>query len=60
MTSFEKYLQKIHSLAFTSVLDDDLSEHFNNWLSQLDNQELLRYGQLYGEETFLEGFNSKQ
>ena len=42
MTSFENYLQKIHSLAFTSILDDALSDHFNNWLSQLDNEELLR------------------
>lgn len=60
MTSFENYLRKIHSLAFTSVLDDDLPDHFDNWFFQLDGEELLRYGQLYGEEVFLEGFNSKQ
>lgn len=60
MTSFENYLQKIYLLAFISVLDDDLPDHFDNWTSQLDGEELLRYGQLYGEEVFLEGFNSKQ
>lgn len=60
MTSFENYLQKIYLLAFISVLDDDLPDHFDNWISQLDGEELLRYGQLYGEEVFLEGFNSKQ
>lgn len=60
MTSFENYLKKIHILAFPSVLDDDMPDHFDNWISQLDGEELLRYGQLYGEEVFLEGFNSKQ
>ena len=47
MTSFENYLKKIHTLACPSVLDDDLPDHFDNWISQLDGEELLRYGQLY-------------
>lgn len=55
MTSFENYLKEIHMLCFPSTLDDDLPDAFDNWLSDLDVEEVLRYGQLFGEKTFLEG-----
>lgn len=57
MTSFENYLQNIHSVIYGGT-DDDMPDAFENWLSNLDGEDYMRYGQLYGEKTFLEGHRS--
>lgn len=37
------------------VLDDDLSDSFDNWLGSLDGEEYIEYADEYGKEMFLRG-----
>ena len=55
MTSFEDYLETICFTINPSILDDDMPDFYDAWLGGLDGEQIIRYGQLYGEETFLEG-----
>lgn len=55
MTSFEKFLEEICFTIHTGVTDDDMPDFLDNWLSRLDGEDYVRYGQLYGEKTFFEG-----
>lgn len=55
MTSFENYLEKVCFKIYPSVLDDEMPDFLNDWLSHLDGEDYMRYGQLYGEECFFEG-----
>ncbi len=48
--NFEEYLQEVHGNKFPTVLDDDLPDHFDDWLGTLDVQEVMDYADLYGEE----------
>jgi hypothetical protein len=57
MTSFEKFLEKVCFTINPSILDDDMSDFFDTWIARLDCEDLIRYGQLYGENTFIEGRN---
>lgn len=38
--TFEEYLKDIHMDENPTILDDDLPDHFDNWLSQLTDAEL--------------------
>lgn len=40
VVAFEDYLKDAHYDLFPSVLDDDLADHFNNWVSNLTRREL--------------------
>lgn len=60
MTSFEDYLEKICFTINPSILDDDMPDFYDAWLGGLDGYQLIRYGQLYGEETFIEGTRANQ
>lgn len=57
MKSFEKYLEEICFTINPSVLDDNMPDFFNNWLANLDGEDYIKYGQMYGEERFLDGSN---
>jgi hypothetical protein len=48
--TFEEYLGNIHAEKFPTILDDDMPDHFDDWLSRLDVSELMVYGQRYGIE----------
>jgi len=41
---FESFLENEHHLAHPEVLDDDLPDHFDNWLTSLDGEELIEFG----------------
>lgn len=47
--NFEDYLQDVCFSKNTHVLDDDIPDYFNDWLGKLDNEELIEYGQMYGD-----------
>lgn len=42
--SFEDYLIDIHAKDYAG-LDDEMSESFEEWLCDLDGEELLEYGE---------------
>jgi len=50
MKSFEEYLQEIHSNQADGVLDDNMPDDFDNWLSELDTAEVMEYAESYGKE----------
>jgi hypothetical protein len=45
---FEDYLRDIHAVDYTG-LDDDMPDHFDNWISQLENEELLAHANKFGQ-----------
>lgn len=56
--TFEEYLQnEIHPQLFPQILDDDLPDHFDNWLGDIDGEDWLEWGELYGKSQFLGGMD---
>lgn len=43
MKIFEKYLQIVHAQQYEG-LDDDMPDHYDNWLANLDKDELIDLG----------------
>ena len=52
--TFEDYLQDRHAAIYTGV-DDDMSDHYDYWLSNLDTQNLIDYAEVYGMDRFNAG-----
>jgi len=50
MKKFGEFLQEKHFEENPQILDDDLSEAFEHWVSCLDILEVLDYGDKWGEE----------
>ena len=49
MITFEDYLEEqFEKNCSDGILDDEMLEEFDNWLSNLDGEEFIHYGQLYG------------
>jgi len=46
--SFEDFLMATHAEDYIG-LDDDMSDSFDNWLGDLDNQEIFDYAQTWGD-----------
>lgn len=53
--TFEEFLREAHTNIFESLLDDDMPDHFDNWLGELDGEDYINFGELYGSEKFNEG-----
>jgi len=41
---FEEYLEDACFSENPTVLDDDMPEFFDNWLAQLEGEDLIAYG----------------
>jgi len=41
---FQEYLEKVCFSENPTVLDDDMPEFFDNWLTQLEGEDLIAYG----------------
>jgi hypothetical protein len=41
---FEEYLQTIHGSQYRG-LDDDMPDAFDNWIGELDTEELMEYAE---------------
>lgn len=54
MKSFEDFLKEIHARNYTGT-DDDMSETFEDWLSELDGEEYMRYAEFYGQLVYING-----
>lgn len=46
--NFEDYLRDIHAEDY-SGLNDDMAEDFDDWLSELDGEDYIEYGNEYGK-----------
>jgi hypothetical protein len=46
---FEDFMQTMHMEDNPMLLDDDLPDHFGEWLGGLDGEEWLEYGQKYAD-----------
>jgi len=55
--TFEDFLQDFHASLYPMVLDDDGPDHFDNWLTELQADDYIRYADLYAEERFLAGMD---
>ena len=53
---FEIYLQEMHMDEFPMLLDDDLPDHYSDWVSQLDRSDLIAYGVRYAKAMCERGF----
>jgi hypothetical protein len=54
--TFEQFLaEEVHYKLFPTVLDDDLSDHFDDWLGELDVERLMSWAELYGKSQYLAG-----
>ena len=42
---FEKYLQDVHFKLHPMLLDDNIPDHFDHWVSNLDAQEIIDYAE---------------
>ena len=41
---FEDFLKEKHASQCEGVMDDDMTDDFDNWLTALDQEELIGYG----------------
>lgn len=41
---FEEYLKFIHGGAYPALLDDDMPDHFDDWLGSLDGEDYIAHG----------------
>ncbi len=46
---FEEYLKNQHAEQYIGV-DDDMPDDFDKWMSELDIEELIGYGNEFGKE----------
>ena len=49
MNKFEDYLKEIHAKQYRGT-DDQMPDDFQNWMEDLDNAELIEYGNQAMEE----------
>jgi hypothetical protein len=50
LNNFENFLQEWFSSQNPQILDDDLSDKFNDWLAVLEYESYLLLGQQYGRD----------
>jgi len=49
MKTFEEFLQEKHFEENPMILDDDLSDDYECWASNLDVQEIIAYAEEWGK-----------
>lgn len=52
--TFEKYLEE-NVCNYDGILDDDMYEHFEQWLGQLDVDDVIKYAEKYGALMYARG-----
>ncbi len=48
--TFEEYLQKQHFEENQQILDDDLTDAFNDWKDNADIEDIIEYAQKWGDK----------
>jgi hypothetical protein len=59
MKNFTEYLQNEHGKDYHGT-DDDMPDAFDNWLTDLQVDDLINYGNMYGNLRFIEGLNKAE
>lgn len=54
MKNFENYLREKHADQYVG-LDDDMPDDFEDWVGNLDTQELIDHAEVYGLSRFNAG-----
>jgi len=49
--TFEDYLREVHCRENSRILDDDLPDHFDNWIGELGKEDLIKYADEYATRT---------
>ena len=52
--TFRDFLEDKHASDYMG-LDDDMGEDYDNWVAELDDDELIDYGEVYGKQQFEAG-----
>ncbi len=55
--TFEDFLQDMCFRLNPNVVDDDMSDFFDNWLSTIDGEEYIKWADLFAQERFLAGMD---
>lgn len=55
MKTFEEYLKEICFKINPCILDDEMSDFFNDWLRELDREDYIEWAELFGKEMYLKG-----
>jgi hypothetical protein len=55
--TFEDYLKERHAENFPMLLDDDMPDHFDDWLGTLDEEDYIKYAEAYGKEAYNLGYH---
>ena len=53
--TFKNYLMEVHCINNPEILDDDLPDHFDNWLSIESQESIIEYAELFGKKQYLTG-----
>ena len=53
--TFEEFLREMHHEIYPEVMDDDLPDHFECWLYDLDVAKTMEWAEVYGRQQFLAG-----
>lgn len=54
---FEDFLQDMCFSINPTVLDDDMPDFFDNFMSNLEIEDLLRWADMFAQERFLAGMD---
>lgn len=54
--SFEDYLKDIHAESYQGT-DDDMPDSFDNWVTDLQIDDLIKYANDWGKEPQRESYN---
>lgn len=52
--TFENYLEEVHAKLYTGT-DDDMLDQCNDWVANLDIQEVIDYAEQWGAEQYEAG-----
>lgn len=56
--TFEDFLRnEIHPQLFPQLLDDDMPDHFDNWLGEIDTEDLIGWADIFGQRKIIEGMD---
>jgi len=55
MKTFNEYLQDIHADENPTVLDDDMPDSFDDFMGNMDIEEICEYAELYGGYCYIQG-----
>ena len=53
--TFEQYLMDFHSKCYPEILDDDLPDAYNDWISNRDVDKIMEDAELYGKQQYVAG-----